>query len=296
MPKPNVDKETEEILREMAEEGEASDDQKELIGEKKPDNKPEGNDSEDEEDEDKEPKNKEPENKEPKSKSAERPAHYMPLAKYNDEKEKWKSELSAKDQALAEAQAKIAELSKGVGDLADKPEGANLDGKIAKFAEAHDLEPDVVKGLVEMARESAGPALPPEVMKAVQDLVKQNEANTTLQHHEQLFKEELADLQKDFPDEPIDSLKDKLHELAFSEGTNTKSLYEIYFRNIKPNYSKSKSAEPSKGGTNRSGSVDFDKIKDDPEAINNLSDEEFDRFSEQAASSSKKFKVISRGK
>lgn len=281
------DKETQEIIDEMKAEGLP------LLGEEE---KEEEELEEPEEpktpEEPKEPKEAEPtdpqtpkepeEPKEPKDPNAaqvERPAQFMPLAKFNDQKAKWEEQKKAeiekvRQETAAEYEAKIQELS-------GKPASAKLDDEIAKFAEEKGLDEELIKGIVGLVRNTQQSSIDPKVQSVISELVKEKEYNETLAQHENLFNDEIANLQKDYPDEPISSIKDKLHELAFSEGYNTKSLFEIYFRHYKPSVEKKKTFEPSKGGVSRTQPVDPNKVMEDPNAINNLSDEEFDKMSEE---------------
>lgn len=281
------DKETQEIIDEMKAEGLP------LLGEEE---KEEEELEEPEEpktpEEPKEPKEAEPtdpqtpkepeEPKEPKDPNAaqvERPAQFMPLAKFNDQKAKWEEQKKAeiekvRQETAAEYEAKIQELS-------GKPASAKLDDEIAKFAEEKGLDEELIKGIVGLVRNTQQSSIDPKVQSVISELVKEKEHNETLAQHENLFNDEIANLQKDYPDEPISSIKDKLHELAFSEGYNTKSLFEIYFRHYKPSVEKKKTFEPSKGNVSRTQPVDPNKVMEDPNAINNLSDEEFDKMSEE---------------
>lgn len=281
------DKETQEIIDEMKAEGLP------LLGEEE---KEEEELEEPEEpktpEEPKEPKEAEPtdpqtpkepeEPKEPKDPNAaqvERPAQFMPLAKFNDQKAKWEEQKKAeiekvRQETAAEYEAKIQELS-------GKPASAKLDDEIAKFAEEKGLDEELIKGIVGLVRNTQQSSIDPKVQSVISELVREKEYNETLAQHENLFNDEIANLQKDYPDEPISSIKDKLHELAFSEGYNTKSLFEIYFRHYKPSVEKKKTFEPSKGGVSRTQPVDPNKVMEDPNAINNLSDEEFDKMSEE---------------
>ena len=285
------DKETQELIDEMKaeglpvlgeEEGEESLEDKEPKEPKEPEEPkepktPEPTDPKEPE-EPKEPKEPE-EPKEPKTPaSVERPAQFMPLAKFNDLKSKWESDKQAeiskaREETKAEYETKIQELS-------GKPASAKLDSEITKFAEERGLDEDVIKGIVDLVR-TTQTTIDPNVQNVISDLVKDREQNALIAKHEGLFDEEMSNLQKDYPDEPISSLKEKLHELAFSEGYNKQSLFEIYFRHVKPTTEKKKTFEPSKGGVSRTQSLDPNKILEDPNAVNDLSDEDFDKLSEQ---------------
>lgn len=281
------DKETQEIIDEMKAEGLP------LLGEEE---KEEEELEEPEEpktpEEPKEPKEaeltdpqtpKEPEEpKEPKDPNAaqvERPAQFMPLAKFNDQKAKWEEQKKAEIEKVRQETA--AEYETKIQELSGKPASAKLDDEIAKFAEEKGLDEELIKGIVGLVRNTQQSSMDPKVQSVITELVKEKEYNATLAQHENLFNDEIANLQKDYPDEPISSIKEKLHALAFSEGYNTKSLFEIYFRHYKPSVEKKKTFEPSKGGVSRTQPVDPNKVMEDPNAINNLSDEEFDKMSEE---------------
>jgi hypothetical protein len=274
------DKETQEIIDEMKAEGLP------LIGEEKE----EGDIEEPEElKAPTEPKETEPtdppEPKEPKAPTdtdtgkVERPAQFMPLAKFNDQKAKWEEQ---KQIEIEQARQDVAaEYEKKIQEFSGSPDSAKLDDKIAKFAEEKGLDEEMIRGVVELVRNTQQPTIDPKVQSVISDLIKEKESKDVIAKHEGLFDEEVSNLQNEYPDEPISSIKDKLHDLAFSEGFNTKSLYEIYFRHYKPGVEKKKTFEPSKGGVGRTQPVDPNRIMDDPNAINDLSDEEFDKISDE---------------
>ncbi len=291
MPKIPDDKETQEIIDEMKAEGlpllgdeEREDDEepKEPKEPKTPEEPKEPKEEPTDPQNPQEPKEpKEPEEpKDPNAAKVERPAQFMPLAKFNDQKAKWEEQKQIEIEQVRRETA--AEYETKIQELSGKPASAKLDDEIAKFAEERGLDEELVKGIIDLVRNSTQQStIDPKVQSVISDLVKEKEYKDTLAQHESLFNEEVANFQKEYPDEPISSIKDKLHDLAFSEGFNTKSLYEIYFRHYKPSVEKKKTFEPSKGGVSRTQPVDPNRVMEDPDAINNLSDEEFDKMSEE---------------
>jgi len=278
------DKETQEIIDEMKAEGlpllgEEEKEEEELEEPEEPKTPEEPKEPEEAEPTDplspKEPE----EPKDPNAAKVERPAQFMPLAKFNDQKAKWEEQKQAEIEQVRRETA--AEYETKIQELSGKPASAKLDDEIAKFAEEKGLDEELIKGIVGLVRNTQQSSIDPNVQSVISELVKEKEYKETIAKHESLFEEELSNLQKDYPDESISSIKDKLKELAFSEGYNTKSLFEIYFRHYKPSVEKKKTFEPSKGGVSRTQPIDHNKVMEDPNAINNLSDEEFDKMSEE---------------
>lgn len=285
------DAETQEILKNMKEEGvlpeeETPDSLKEPkpnAEEPKPKDPPavkpavspkpaDVNDDDDDDDEDEDDKSG-------------RPKRFMPLSKYNKRKEKFTSritELEQENERLRNNPPAPAAAPKT--EDPPKPElPLEEDPEVISLAEEYGLDPKVVAGIVKLGKTKAGnnaPGIDPKLAKGIEDIMAEREQNKLAEKHEKLFNEELAQLIKENPDEPIADLKEELKELAFSKDHNKKSLYEIYFRVAKPEYGTRKTAEASKGGTGREPKIiDFDKIADDAEAIDKLSDEDFEKFS-----------------
>jgi len=118
--------------------------------------------------------------------------------------------------------------------------------------------------------------MPNEVAEVIKK-VKEQEA---WQKEEELFNREFDSLKKEYPDEKLD--KEQLHQMAFREDMSKKSLFEIYFRNVKPTIKepepKKRSAESSKPGVSKMDKqVDYNNIS--TEEMLAMSDEEFDQYS-----------------
>ena len=116
--------------------------------------------------------------------------------------------------------------------------------------------------------------IPDEVL----EVLNKNKQENAWAEEDRLFNESFEKLEKDFPDEDLD--RKKIKDLAFTEGHENDSLYEIYFRHIKPHRSpKKKSAESAKPGTTKGETKKSYKDMTDAEMAQ-LSDEEFDKASE----------------
>jgi hypothetical protein len=202
----------------------------------------------------------------------------------------------------------INRLTKTIEGLATdktKPEEKkqeDIDTEIATFAQANRLNPDVAKGLIELAaKKLGGTGLSKETQEAIEQVVAQN-------NERRFWSDQDASYERDFnqnvlpivlrenPDitqDAVDKLYDSLHSAAFSpeagqrknpttgkyEGGAQKSLVELYFATSKPTKPKdnrtSEDANPShisQDGTN------YDDVTADD--IAQMSDAEFDKFSD----------------
>ena len=276
------DEETQEILDEMenskkakeeaaAKEKETDDDGKEKEAAKAKEEaeaeakKKEEDEAEAKEKEEKEDK-KEDDGKEEKEEE-EKPSRSiksMPLKKFKKYEEKWKTKE-------AELESKILELSKG------QAKGKDNQG-IKELAEETGMDESVLEKIVNMA--GSRNKLPEGLLEKIDKIGKQNED----ERESLLFNKEFDSLVKDFPE--AKEIKDKLKDVAYTEGYEKVSLRMLYLGSEFKENPKKKTAEGSKGGSKRGGEVlDFDNLT--PEQIKGLSDENFDKYSDYMEKKSK---------
>lgn len=199
----------------------------------------------------------------------ERKSRYIPLSKYQDTKKTLEASNAKKD-------AEIAELSK---KLADIDTAKARDAKVKAYAEKHGKTEEEVRELLEIQDVPA-----PEAPKKTDAPAVELSAADKKAAAESAFKTELDGLIEELPEAKDHA--DKVRELAFKKGNETKSLYEIFMREIKPELpSKKKTGESGRGAAGReSGKTpDFAKIAADikankPGVLEALNGEEQDAF------------------
>jgi len=268
-----IDKESQEILDEMKQDGiPVEGDEPEVKTEPKvePKGEPEVK-VEEPKDEVKTESEEDEEEPEYDSGRPQRIPQTVPLPKY----------MKLKDE-VADLKGKLEEINKSNQPKEQKDEEIEaVIGSISQeLAEDLGLDKSKLEGAFgKLANSIMAKSKMPE---AVAEVFKKAQEREAWAKEEDIFNQEVKALQTEFPDEKIN--KDTLHELAFNEKFSKKSLYEIYFRNIKPDQSeekKKKSAESAKGGTDKSKKI-VDLTKDlSSDEILELSDEEFDELSKE---------------
>lgn len=209
----------------------------------------------------------------PKEKKPARPEKYIPVAKYTDEKKKWKETDEAKDRRIKELET-----------LADS-NGKDKETKLEAYAEKHGKTVEEVRELVEILKEDK----PQETTSAKE---KELDAETTQllkeaqeSRAEKLFakefeKDALPALKILFPDattEQLDAAKGEVSKLATTKDFLDKPLDHIVLKSkdeLKEVFAKkpiSKGPEgsersPSKGATDytagdfKVGGISFDEL------------------------------------
>lgn len=280
-------KESEEILEDMKEDGiEIEDEPKEEPP--KEEVKPEVKPKDQEKKETPKPEKKEtPEPKEePKPIEGEgdkKPDKVKPEAKSDRKPDKGRTIKTVPYGKYKDLKTKVKDLEKQVEGInasgkTDKKKDEDIDKVVSKLSSelAGELgvEPDKLKGVFDKLSEAiiSKTKLPDDVVKTLAK-AKENEA---WKEEEKLFDEQFEAFQEEYPDEKIS--KEKIKELAFNSEHAKKSLYEIYFRHIKPyKVPKKKSSESAKGGTSKEKGGKALKDMTEAEAVK-LSDKDFDAW------------------
>ena len=277
-----LDKDTKEIVDEIKEEdkkpGEEEPPEKEAgeEPEKKPDKEEEAGEKGEEKGEDK--KDDEPGEEE---KTFKRTPKLMPLWKYNVAEKKWNKERG-------ELEGKLQEALK----IKDTPEKTE---KIKEIAEKYGMDEAMINELVGLVQ----PIIPKAIMDDIAQLKKASET-TTEQQQELEFdrdfnKSVLPLIKEEYPEASeklVSRIKSLVDKLAFTNeliGTPLSMIYKgsEQFRGVKGK----KSAESSTG-SGRIEKVNIEGVT--PEDIEDMSDAEFDKFSDAAAKGTEKFKVESK--
>lgn len=219
-------------------------------------------------------KDAQPDKKEPEKETEDRKPRYIPAWELKKQEKQWEAE-----KARLEAELEQARQAKTPAEAEDD---------VDAIAKKYDLEPSVVKDLVEIA---AKRALPPEFRAKLQEFEEVSKA-TKATLEEQAFSKDFASqveplVRAEYPDISDDALakiREDIKSHAYSKDFLTTPLHVIYkgvdsFRGrVQP---KTKTVEGKRGGEGRTDVVDFDSLTEDQ--VQNLSGEDFIKYSEYQA-------------
>jgi hypothetical protein len=289
----NERQETQEILDSLKPEGEEDT--------PKPEEKPEETKEEPKEEE--KPEEKQDDEKGEEKQEGRRDVSMMPAYKHKIAEKKWeseKAELQAKLDEYENSEKPSEDKPTDVPEAGDKPEeGKGLTPNVKKLAEELGAEEEAVAKIIDAAKKEAQEEMRPfmltdEQKQALADLQnlkheKAMEAEKNL-FNEDFEKDILPEIRKeygdDIPDSVVADLKEKLRDIAYKPEYQKVPYLEIYrgkqdFRGvIAP---KRKTAETSKGGFFQIAgkTVKYEDLG--PDQIANLSDSDFDKYSDYMA-------------
>ena len=199
----------------------------------------------------------------PVAKAEERPMYTMPVAKAQEEKRKAVEKAQEEARAAAEAEKQAIRDEYEAKLRAHQPAG-QIDSRLAKWAEDNGYDVDAAKSLVEVIKSE----IPVTDTSKYDQILKDQEIQAHRAKVSQEFESKVAPLLfKDYPQatpEHVREVKQRIEELAFTEGFNTYRLEDIY--QVKKSEFKFKngySAEPS-GGRN-ADLVDFSNVSEEEE-------------------------------
>lgn len=198
-----------------------------------------------------------------KTERPERKPQFIPVAKANA----WRHEANEYKSKAAELEAKLAEANKAI----EQAKVVDLDARAKEIA-GEDASPEVVRRILEAAKEFAPKQEPNEDMSSLLELKKQLEQ----QKEEQSFQQDLNQTLAKFPE--LKGHESELKELAYAEGNEKTPLKFLAYQlredlNLSP-------APPSAEGKSASPAVateiDFENLSE--EEVKNLSDEDTDKL------------------
>lgn len=155
-----------------------------------------------------------------------RQVRYIPIDKYQDDKKKWETT----EQALAEANARIAELENG-----NRPAGAQKKDKeaiIKNFAERYAMEEDDVKELLSL--QDAGESIPPELVETMQVMQREKADREEAEYFNKEWTPIENKLRAKYPGATPEQLKqarDTIDKLAHTEAFIDKELGYVVYQN-----------------------------------------------------------------
>ncbi len=231
------------------------------------------------------PEAEKPKVEEPKAEPAPvqpKPKKAGPIADLLEKKHQLEADLAAERQAKADLETKLAQLSQ-------QPASPQATDKIKDLADKYGLEPEVLSDIVAIARDGMKPSI--ELPKEVQDLIAENNMRKATDAEHAAFNKRVDSLAAAIPGEAIKAHRDRIMELAYSDGTDPQTgeryadmeLAEIYFRYIKPEVEPGKpsgEAKPTAGTRAAAPVLDFQDVldRDDPKEVEDMDDETFTKY------------------
>lgn len=283
-----LDSETSEILKELEVEGHELAPTADKPA-PKPEAKPEEKKPEAEKPKEEAPKAKEEEDKDkkPEAKPADRTVRAVPVHKFNEQRH----ELQDTKKALAERDAKIAELektlsSKDGGKPTTQEEVSDIRKTAKAIAEKHGLDEEFVSefadAMVKLAKTDRN-VLPKDISDklAVLDTLQKERAEQT---EERMFNDDFDKVAKEFP--ALADKKDSIKEIAYTEGNERIPLRAIAIQFLHDNpvpQPKGKTAEDGQPGAGRDAGevIDFDHVTEEQMKDPNFPLEKFMEFQEK---------------
>lgn len=206
------------------------------------------------------------------------PTEYIPIPKYKSEKQAWKTKEEELSNALKAEREKIADLERQV-QLSKTPK--DFQNRMNKIAEKYGTDPEAMSELgIEILNEAMSSTKP------LTEKLKAYEEQTESIKQDKAFEDEFNGYLPSYPE--MKDHKEAVKKLALSpesvEQWKGKSVFEVYFRGVKPTLKPSpKGAEPSKGGTGRGKKViDTSKALSEEE-ISSMSSKDFEEYSNTMA-------------
>lgn len=162
-----------------------------------------------------------------------RPAAYIPLKKYHDEKTEWSNKAETAEQRAVIAEARVKELE----GIASTQNGADKDKDIEEFMALTGFDRETVDGFLTLAekRFSKGESMSPEERAAVAkatDIVREAELESAFNTEFTTYGE--PEIIKAFPDakpEQILKAKEELDKIAHTAENKDKPLDFLIYKN-----------------------------------------------------------------
>lgn len=217
---------------------------------------------------------------------SERPIRAMPISKYNAKHEAWKERETELVNELNLTKGKLAEYDKAKTEDNTK----KMEQILKDAAEKSGIDEEQLKVIFSTMEEGVIKPLSAKVNELAEALKKANEAKApTPDEQEKLkWKEQDKKFDQEFDsaltgadaDPEMAKHKDAIHELAFTEGYENKSVWEIWTRYVKPKANKKAPGESPNGqpGGGAAGDKDWEEIAKDPAKVRALSIEDAEKF------------------
>lgn len=200
----------------------------------------------------------------PKEAKVDRQVWTMPVKKAQEEKQR--AIEKALEQARADKESEIQALKEQYEKRLQSASPSSYKDKVKKVAEESGLDPEAALNLLQPVIDELKSSMPD--MSRYDAIVKEREMEAERLKVSREFDEKILPIiQKDFPQATpahILDVKEKIGELAFTEGFNTYRLEDIYKVNREQFEFKNGMGAESPGGRS-SELVDFSKMTDEEE-------------------------------
>ena len=216
----------------------------------------------------------------------------MPIEKYIAKKEAWKERESELLKELDLTKSKLAEYDKAKGNDNEK----RMEQILKDAAEKSGLDEETLKTIFSSMEEGVVKPLQSKITDLEVAIKKANESKEPTP--EELQKKSDKEQDDKFDDEFKTTLKspdadsemakhkEEIKTLAFTKGYETKSVWEIWTRFVKPKVATKKAPpeSPSGQGGGTGSNKDWEEIAKDPEKIRNLSIDDASKFQDYMGS------------
>lgn len=197
-------------------------------------------------------------------KKEERPIHTIPLSKFNEEKEK--AAEKARRQEREAAELEIARIKQEYEEKLQKNQNTSgVEDKVSKWAKDHGYDEQQAKDLVSLVRESV--ELPD--LSKYDKILEQQAVETYRSEVQKRFDDKVLPLMLErhpnVSQEHVERVKQKITELAFTEGYNTYRVEDIYKIHADSEFA-FKDSLPAESHSGHNGKmVDFQTLSDEEE-------------------------------
>lgn len=219
-------------------------------------------------------------------KHSQRSIRAMPIDKFKAKKEVWKEREKELLDELNLTKSKLTEYEKAKGDDNTK----RMEQILKDAAEKSGIDEDTLKTIFSSMEEVAVKPLQSKVLELEAAVKKASEGKepTPEERQRKLDKDQDDKFDKEFDstlkqsdaDAEMAKHKKEIYDLAFTKGHETKSVWEIWTRFVKPKVATKKAPpeSPTGQGGGTGGDKDWEEISKDPEKIKNLSITDAEKF------------------
>jgi len=208
-----------------------------------------------------------------------RPVRVMPIKKFDSIKKGWKER---EDELVNENSTLKTELDK-LRKAQEEGSQKKFEERASELANKIGMDQEDLKSLIDFLKGEV--KLPDEVLKKIQNQEEQpkpkedDDKEFWKKQDDQFDSEFESALKEPGADKDMAKYKDKIKDLAFTDGYNTKSIWELWTRFIKPKYSSKKAPPENPDGVTPTGEeMDWEEIAKDPAKIKALSIENAEKF------------------
>lgn len=191
---------------------------------------------------------------------------------------------------LRDTKKKLRDAEKLIADLSKSKDDLDMEKRFAEYGSKHKLQPEAVKELAQLAASLSAKqvGLDDKTKKDIADVLKQSKES---KYWEKQSKEYVKDFRSNVlplakrDGANVARVQKVLQSLAFAPENAKKSLVSIYLDKFGKNGSKKKIT--SEGGRSFRGTPGKELGEVSAEDLDNMTDEEFDKFSDSLAKDQK---------